>query len=197
MDEVGVDGLTMRRLAEHLNVTAASLYRHVRDKDELIMLLADQIAGEVPLVQTDLPWQNALTEMAFAVRRVLLSHRDAARVMASLPPAGGRRLQHIERILRVLVEAGFDGQVSAWAAYHFNNLVTEFVADEVRLASAAAHAGRTPSELQAEGRAQLAALPADEFPTLVALAEHVAADDPEAVLRFGIRLVLRGLEALG
>jgi TetR/AcrR family transcriptional regulator, tetracycline repressor protein len=197
MDQVGLDGLTMRRLAEELEVTPGSLYRHVRDKDELLVLLADEISGQMPMVRQDVPWQAALTEMAVAVRRGLLAHRDAARLLASTPPAGPRRLRHIEAMLRVLLDAGFSDRDAAWAAYHFNNLVTEFVADEVRLASAAAAAGRSRSELLAEGRAQLRALPSDEFPSLVRLAEYVASDNAEAVFEFGLRLCLRGLEALG
>src|SRR5262245_34029368 len=39
LDEVGLDELTMRRLAERLGVKAAALYRHVRGKDELLALL--------------------------------------------------------------------------------------------------------------------------------------------------------------
>ena len=45
LDEIGLDALTMRRLAEHLGVKAASLYRHVHNKDELLALLGDEISG--------------------------------------------------------------------------------------------------------------------------------------------------------
>jgi len=197
MDEVGLDGLTMRRLADQLGVTAASLYRHVRDKDELLVLLADEVAGQVPMVADGVPWQRALSDMAFGYRRVLLAHRDAARLLASTPPAGPRRLRHIEAILRVLLAAGFGGRDAAWGAYHFNNLVTEFVADEVRLATAADALGASRGELMAQARAQLRALPAAEFPSLTRVAEDVATDDAEGLFEFGLRLWLRGLGPLG
>jgi len=196
MDAVGVDGLTMRRLADQLGVTAASLYRHVRDKDDLLVLLADEITAQVPLVRTDIDWQSALLEAARALRRVLLTHRDAARLLASLPPGGPRRLQHIEAILGVLLDAGFSDRDAAWSAYHFNNLVTEAVADEVRLASSAAQAGRTREQLLAEGRAQLRGLPREQFPSLVRLADDLAADDAEALFDFGVRLILSGMAGL-
>src|SRR5262245_8476442 len=106
LDHEGLDALTMRRLAQQLSVTQGALYRHLKDKGELQVLLADEIAGEVPIVALDLPWQRALTDMANAHRQVLLSHRDAARLLASIPPAGPRRLLHIESILRLLVDAG-------------------------------------------------------------------------------------------
>lgn len=196
MDEVGMDGLTMRSLADSLGVTAASLYRHVRDKDELLVLLADEISGEIPLIATDKPWQEALLEGAHAVRRLLLVHRDAARLLSSTPPAGPQRLAQIEAILSVFLQAGFTDRDAAWAAYHFNNLVMEFVADEVQLASAAAAAGRSRGELLAEARDQLRSLPPHQFPALVRLADYVAEDDADALFDFGLQLALAGLESL-
>jgi TetR/AcrR family transcriptional regulator, tetracycline repressor protein len=196
LDDEGLDALTMRRLATRLNVTQGALYRHVADKDNLLMLLADEISGQVPAVALTVPWQEALTDMANAYRAVLLSHRDAARLLASIPPAGPRRLQRIESTLRLLVDAGFSSRDAAWAAYHFNNLVTEFVADEVRLASAATAAGSTTSELLASGRAQLRSLPEASFPTLRRLAQEMATDDADAQFEFGLRVWLHGMDAL-
>ena len=99
-------------------------------------------------------------------------------------------------MLRVLVEAGVSSRDAAWAAYHFNNLVTEFVADEVRLASAATAAGSTTSELLAYGRAQLRSLPEASFPTLRRLAQEMATDDADAQFEFGLRVWLHGMDAL-
>ena len=196
MDEVGLDGVTMRSLAERLQVTPGSLYRHVHDKDELLVLLADEISGEVPLLPLDLPWDQALRHMAHNTRRVLLAHHDAARVLASIPPAGPRRLVHIERALAVLVRAGFSDRDAAWAAYHFNNLVTEFVADEVRLSGAATAAGLSRQQVLGEGRAQLQSLLATDFPTLRRLAEEVATADADAQFEFGLEVWLRGMATL-
>jgi len=196
LDDEGLDALTMRRLATRLNVTQGALYRHVTDKDNLLVLLADEISGQVPAVALHAPWQAALSDMANAYRAVLLSHRDAARLLASIPPAGPRRLQRIESTLRLLVDAGFRDRDAAWAAYHFNNLVTEFVADEVRLASAALAAGTTRLELLALGRGQLRALPQETFPILSRLADEVATTDADAQFGFGLQVWLRGMEGL-
>src|SRR5579872_4152407 len=123
LDEVGLDELTMRRLAERLGVKAASLYRHVRNKEELLALLGDEISAEIPLPRGSGPWQDQLTEMAWNVRRGLLAHRDAARVLASTPPAGPERMRHIEAVLRILKTAGLSDRQAARAAYHLNNFV--------------------------------------------------------------------------
>ena len=49
MDREGVDGLSMRRVAEELDTGAASLYWHVKNKDELLQLIFERTAQEVTL----------------------------------------------------------------------------------------------------------------------------------------------------
>ena len=197
LDEVGLDDLTMRRLAEHLGVKAASLYRHVHSKDELLALLGDEISAEIPLPRPAGSWRDQLTESAWNVRRGLFAHRDAARVLASTPPAGPRRLRHVEAVLRILRTTGLADRDAARAAYHLNNFITEFAADEGRLATyAAAVPGSSRRKILAEVRRQFKSLPASEYPTIVALADHLADDDQDALFQFGIDMCLRGIEAL-
>src|SRR5262245_64796771 len=126
LDEVGLDELTMRTLAERLNVKAASLYRHVHDKDELLALVGDEISGEIPLPRETGNWRTQLVEAAWNVRRGLLAHRDAARVLANTPPAGLKRLRHIEAILRILRAGGLRKRDAAGAGYHLRHFVNVF-----------------------------------------------------------------------
>jgi AcrR family transcriptional regulator len=44
----GIDALTMRSVARELGSSAMAIYRHVRDKDELLVLLLDRLAAELP-----------------------------------------------------------------------------------------------------------------------------------------------------
>ena len=194
LDEVGLDELTMRRLAEQLGVKAASLYRHVHNKTELLALLGDEISGQIAAPPTSGSWREQLAEMAWNVRRGLLAHRDAARVLASSPPVGPRRLKHIEAVLRVLRAAGLRDRDTARAAYHLNNFVTEFAADEARFAAYASTPGSNRRRLFAEARKHFASLPRNEYPTIVALAEHLTEDAQDELFQFGIDMCLRGIE---
>ncbi len=196
LDEIGLDELTMRRLAERLGVKAASLYRHVRSKEELLALLGDEITADIPLPQTSGTWQQQLTDAAWKVRRGLLAHRDAARVLASTPPAGPRRLRHVEAVLRILRRTGLSDGDAARAAYHLNNFVTEFAADEARFAAFADQPGMSRRKVLREVRRQFESLPPDEFPAIVALAEPLTEDAQDALFQFGIDLHLRGVESL-
>jgi len=196
LDEVGLDELTMRRLAETLGVKAAALYRHVRSKDELLALLGDEISAEIPFVSATGSWQSQLSEMAWNVRRGLLAHRDGPRVLANTPPVGPRRLRHIEEVLRVLRAGGLSERDAAHAAHHLNNFVTEFAADEARLTAFAGSRGSTRRKMLGEARRQFKSLPVQDYPTIVALADHLTEDDQDGLFQFGIDMFLRGLRAL-
>jgi TetR/AcrR family transcriptional regulator, tetracycline repressor protein len=196
LDEVGLDELTMRRLAQRLGVKAASLYRHIRNKDELLVLLGDEISGAIPLVQPSGSWREQLEEMAWNVRRGLLAHRDGARLLALTRPSGPRRLRHIESVLRTLRAAGLSRRDAARAAYHCNNFVTEFAADEARFAAFAGVPSVSRRKTFAQARQIFKSLPVDEYPTLVDLADDLTEDDADGLFRFGLEIWLSGLDEL-
>ena len=193
LDEVGLDALTMRALATRLGVKAAALYRHVKDKQELLVYLSDRIAGELPELDPKLGWREQLMQLARAYRRNLTVHRDAPRVLAESPPFGPKRLRGVETVLSTLKAAGLSDQDAARTGYHFNNYVTEFAADEARMASASAQFGGKRKLLQ-QTRKLFRSLPAEEFPTLHALADALAESDQDASFEFGMELWLQGLE---
>lgn len=130
LDEVGMDGLTMRALADRLGVKAASLYWHLRDKEELADLLLEAINAEIPLPQPGLPWRDRLERGAWEWRQALLKHRDAARLAMGRFVARPETLRRIEGVLATLHQAGFNPRDTADAAYLFSNFVPGFVAEE-------------------------------------------------------------------
>src|SRR5262249_3676021 len=153
-------------------VKAASLYRHVRNKDELLVLVADEISAEIPFPPATGGWRERMREAAWNVRTGLRRHRDAARVLANTAPFGPRRLRHIDNILGIMRAAGLSDRDAARAAYHANNFVTEFAADESRFAAMAAGVGARKAS--AEVRRMFKSLPRGEYPNIVALADHLA-----------------------
>jgi AcrR family transcriptional regulator len=81
----GLDGLSMRGLADRLGVKAASLYWHVRDRRELLDLLATALLDEVPVPGPGGQWRAEARELCAAFGRVLASHRDSARILLEVP----------------------------------------------------------------------------------------------------------------
>jgi TetR/AcrR family tetracycline transcriptional repressor len=110
LDEGGLDGLTLRRLAERLGIRAPTLYWHVRNKRELLDLLAGAILEEALAAwrepQPGQPWWEWLTARARVMRTALLAHRDSVLVVSGNRPTSSS-LPGIERQLEALAGAGF------------------------------------------------------------------------------------------
>jgi AcrR family transcriptional regulator len=86
VQEEGLEALTMRGLADRLNVRAASLYWHVRDRRELLELLAESILEKVPAT-SGAAWRPAVLNAAAALRAALASQQDADRILLEVPEA--------------------------------------------------------------------------------------------------------------
>jgi TetR/AcrR family tetracycline transcriptional repressor len=193
LDEAGFDGLTMRSLAQKLGIKAASLYWHVRNKQELLSLLADEICAPMRAPDRTLPWRRQLEELGHEYRRVLLAHRDAARVLArSGGPAGPHRLRLTEIMLRTLLDAGFGHKDAAYAGFLLNDYVTMFVLEETQNAPAEAAGGAAAAATWTQD--WMAALPATEYPSVVALTDYLLEPDADERFQFGIEILRNGLE---
>ena len=82
-DQGGIESLSMRKLAQALDVVPMALYRHVANKDELLNALVDVAVGEIdpPLEGAD--WKTAIRARILSARRALLRHPWASKVMES------------------------------------------------------------------------------------------------------------------
>ena len=105
LDEVGVEGLSMRALADRLGVRAASLYWHLRDKQQLLEMLAEAVLDGVEVPVSPAPWreqaEGACDRLAESLQR---RPPGAAVVLGSLPAAQRSRL--VRDLARVLATAG-------------------------------------------------------------------------------------------
>ncbi|MCK2216051.1 TetR/AcrR family transcriptional regulator [Actinomadura sp. ATCC 31491] len=106
VDEGGVEGLSMRKLAAELDVNPMSLYHHVASKDALLELICATAASRMSLPPDDgTPWQEQLRALALAYHRHARLHpalwihvHNHPRIIAD------RRLslwQVLERVLRL------------------------------------------------------------------------------------------------
>lgn len=115
-----LDTLTIRGLAEQLSVSPMALYRHVRNKDDLLLEVCDRLLTEAGLPSQRLGWREHLRVSARSLRELLhaqpslvqLFHRQAVTT-----PFAQRRLEAGEA---VLVRDGFspDQARRIFAAVH-------------------------------------------------------------------------------
>ncbi|WP_030911703.1 TetR/AcrR family transcriptional regulator C-terminal domain-containing protein [Streptosporangium amethystogenes] len=109
LDEVGLDGLTVRRLASELGVQSPALYWHLRNKQELLDGMADAIvlaAGMGPPRDGE-SWQDWLTRRARAYRGSLLAHRDGARIVSGAAALSPATIRMFDEEMAAMVDRGF------------------------------------------------------------------------------------------
>ncbi|MGI6553934.1 MAG: TetR/AcrR family transcriptional regulator C-terminal domain-containing protein [Bacillota bacterium] len=128
----GIGSLSMRTLAKELNIKAASLYWHIKNKQDLIDLIAEHITQEISLPETIDDTEEALTDLAFEFRRVLLKTRDAVEVFAQSIPRTPYRIKTIKFVLAALTKYGVSNKNCITAGNLVNNYILSFVADEIR-----------------------------------------------------------------
>jgi AcrR family transcriptional regulator len=106
-DAGGIDAVSLRRLASVLDVTPMAIYRHVRDKADLLDLMADRLLRQLELPgPNDSPWQASLTQVGTGFMAVLRTHA-AAPLLLARPFTSQAALHVSETMLGILDRAGF------------------------------------------------------------------------------------------
>ena len=110
LEEDGLDGLSMRRLAARVNVQAPALYWHFGDKAELLGLMAREIYDTAyAAVPPAKDWSEWLVLFGRALRRSFSSHRDGARLCsASRPALGSDAATRAAQLAAPLTRLGLD-----------------------------------------------------------------------------------------
>jgi AcrR family transcriptional regulator len=107
-DAEGLEAVSMRRVAAELGTGAASLYRYVETRDELLDLMTDATAAEYDL--TPAPpghpaaqdWLAGLVALGEQARAILHRHRWLAALSLTRPVIGPNTVAVIERYLEIL-----------------------------------------------------------------------------------------------
>jgi TetR/AcrR family transcriptional regulator, tetracycline repressor protein len=188
LDEVGLDGLTTRRLAEKLGVRVGALYWHVESKQELLAAVADRIVEEFDEQRvSEGDWEERIMEEAERLRRVLLSHRDGARVLVGSIGLGPNILMIAERFMSILREAGFSLEVAAYGWDTIASFITGFVLQEQ---SARFGPGSIPEE--PDRMAEI--IEPERFPNLADWLSR-GPHDPDGYFSTKLGLIIGGLRA--
>src|SRR5258708_32270199 len=104
----------MRRVGEELGTGAASIYWHVRNKEQLLQLVFERVTEEAKLPEPDPSrWQGQLRAFAHRMREVLNNHRDVAPLSTGRISAGPTLRRSSEWLLRLLQPVGRPHQLIA------------------------------------------------------------------------------------
>lgn len=108
LDAAGADRLTMRRLAERLEVTSTALYWHVATKEDLLDLALDHVVGEVPVPPPGSEPRAGLRTLLTGWRAAMLAHPWSPALLGR-PLLGPNVLARTEFIQAMLVRSGLAG----------------------------------------------------------------------------------------
>lgn len=188
LDEVGLDGLTVRRLAAELEVKSPSLYWHIRTKQELLDGLADTIiqrAGMGPPRDGE-SWQEWLARRARQYRMSVLAHRDGARLIATASWLSPATIASFDQELAAMVDCGFAPGLAMHTIATLNRYVSGFVLQEQAVPPTAA---RTSSDHVAA----LTAIDPVSIPTtLLEAIREGGSLSGDAAFEQGLRIILDG-----
>jgi AcrR family transcriptional regulator len=189
----GVEALTMRALSARLGVVPGALYRHVRSKEQLQDLVVDGVLAEVDChVNPALPWTEQIKALAHRLRTVLEAHPGVAGLLKTRDPLGPHSLAVAEAILLPLRNAGFPHHEAGLAFFLILDYTIGFEVSNPRLSVNEQRVQDTVTRQRLHEFFR--SLPADRFPTLAALGEHIWLDNRDQRFAAGINALIDGLE---
>jgi AcrR family transcriptional regulator len=112
--------LTIRALAEELEVTPMALYRHVTDKDDLLMDVIDVLMAREGLPPADADWHDAIAHLVDGLRKLFVSHPPMVEVFSRRPVQTPAAMARLRSGVSALERGGFarTEAVEAYAAIH-------------------------------------------------------------------------------
>lgn len=133
LNEVGLEGLTLRKIAGELQVQAPALYWHFKNKEELLDEMATTMLRELVRGSSAGPaggWRELLGETARGLRRMLLGYRDGAKVFSGTRLKDPSLYAYLDALLRSLMDAGLSLRDAASAYSTVYNYTVGFTIEE-------------------------------------------------------------------
>ncbi|MEU4804858.1 TetR/AcrR family transcriptional regulator [Actinosynnema sp. NPDC023587] len=191
-DADGLAAVSMARVAERLGFTTMSLYRHVRSKDELLLLVVDTLA-EPPasLAEPFDGWRAGMERWCREHLTVLRRHPWVLQIQALTPPNTPNQLAWMDHGLRVLEDTPLpaDDRMSVLL------LCTGFVVGQARFAT------EVSAEAERAYGVELArSVDAERYPALRRVVDAgtfgAGGVDEEHDFTFGLARLMDGVEQL-
>lgn len=190
-DEIGIESLTIRKLADKLGVGAMTIYHHLPSKEQIIDGMVEMVFSAMERPPADADWRSAMLRRCISARTVLNHHPWAVPLMESRVSPGPESLSHHDAVIGCLRNGGLSIQMTAHAYAILDSFVYGFAFEEAALPSGG---GQGFAEIAGQIATQF---PADEYPHLAELTfEHILEPgyDFGDSFEFGLDLILDGLD---
>ena len=193
LDDAGLEGLTLRRLAARLDVQAPAIYWHFKNKQELLDEMGTQVLLEAvgdADAWKELPgWQEWAFTYCAGLRKALLRYRDGAKMASGTFLTDTKMYAAMDMSLRKFVDAGFTLRQAAVAIGALYSYTVGFVIEEQ---AAQTMVGKLDVKYALEAREQR--VNKDLYPLAAAIGEEMFANY-DSHFAEGVALIVNGLQA--
>lgn len=190
-DKHSLKNISMRKIASELGVQAMSLYNHIKNKEDLVDAMVEEIVSQIGIPEPEKSWRDQMTRRAQAAHDVLVRHHWATHPLVSRMNIGDYSLTYFDRTLQCLHRAGFslveaDHAINAMDSYIFGFVLikTNFPIPEAEFAKAASESEHLISE--------------QKYPAIFKLASQVKSGSYNGLQDFtlGFNFIIDGLERI-
>ena len=194
-DREGIEALSMRKLAQALDVVPMALYRHVANKDELLDALVDVVIGEIDPPLDGADWKTALRTRILSARRALLRHPWASRLMESRNTPTPVVLGYMDSMIGMFRTGGFSLDLTHHALHAMGSRMFGFTQELFN----------DTSDVDPAAETEMWGAMADTYPYIFEIFTTISHDDASTVgpgcddqfeFEFALDLMLEGLERL-
>lgn len=188
-DAIGIEALSMRKLADALKVEAMSLYNHVKHKEDLLDAMVDDVVAHMYLPDCNSDWRQEIERASLSAHTILMKHHWASMLLVSRPAVGPAKLAHFNAIQGCFVNAGFSPQMADQVRHVLDGHLYGFTLQKLLYP--------TPEGDYAKAASQfLPMLPRELYPHSYSLVETVAAGkyDGKHHFEFGLSFLLNGIQ---
>ncbi len=194
-DREGAESLSMRRLAQELDVVPMALYKHLANKEEMLDGMLDVVVGEIDPARTDTDWKTAVRERILSARRALLRHPWASRVMESRTQPTPVVMAYMDSMIGMFIAGGFSIDLTHHAMHAMGS----------RLMGFSQELFNDQSDPDAPMQPEMIEAIAATYPSIYELYLAVSHDDASVVgpgcddqfeFEFSLDLMLDGIERL-
>jgi AcrR family transcriptional regulator len=191
LDRVGIEALTVRKLAGELGVEAPALYWHFKNKEELLDEMATTVFADAVRKSgwpnSEASWSEWTGQFGKRLRRMLLRYRDGARIFSGRYMVDSSLYGVMESALRKLTDAGFSLRD---AAQGLNTVYCYAIGFAIEEQAVYPRPGKRRKRYELGERAKR--VDSKRFPLAAAAGEHTFADFDKHFER-GLRLIITGL----
>ena len=182
--------LTVRSLGKELGADPTAIYRHFRDKDELVRAVLDKLIADcVAAVDATAPWRERLTQLADVSLEILTAHPSIGSLAGSQTTGGQGELGAIEMIVVAMNEAGLNNEDSV----RFYAVLSSYVISFASAQAGSRLSGERPAD--AEWIGVTASLHHTRHPAIAAVRHELETLRDRDIYDAGVQVILDAVEA--